>query len=458
MALSGINAGMAWLDSFLAQAKATDKAAASTRKIVQPPELPENATPEQMQAHSAAMQKFSEELRQNVNTAIDSGKIISINNLSTATRHTIPDTVDGVETGFLNSRYITLDYLSRAEDLVENHPEVAQKLFDQGDSMHRMILTLIKNHDFAPGMETYTDATDKHYAAEGNKLRVSGMMSGLGNQYGLFGTSPEVTQFLQGNNYVNTMEKSVQSVVDQQEKIAQIKTSHHHATLMANNAAYREAASSEMDPELAAQFANAWQNEEALLRTQVSGAETEMKKLLQDIKNLESRGIAGDVTENLFNRLHAARTNDTSTLKDLYKQYGIETAEPFTDRSATSGFAHLMQQIEKEGSQHMQPLVFAKSYDFSNMSRQEIADAGKQLFSEGKITLDELFRFDHPDGKLRIDANGNPTALNPDERINFVAHTRKAISDMEATGEAKRSDSPYQMMLALLDKLTTLQG
>lgn len=351
MTVSSANAGVAWLDSFLAQAKATDDAAAKTRKAIQPPELPENAKPEQMRAHAAASQQFSDELQRSIDTAISSGNVLRFDAPATA-QHNIPDTIDGVDTGFLNSRYITLDYLSRAEDLVENHSDVAAKVFDQGDSMHRTILTLIKNHDFESGMENYTDATDKQYAAEGNKIRVSGMMSGLGNQYGLFGTSPEVTQFLQGNNYVNTMEKSVQNVVAQQEKIAQAKSSHNHALLMANNAAYRDASSADMDPELAAQFANAWQNEESLLRGQVSGAEADMKKMLQDLKNLESRGIAGDVTENFFNALYAERTGGTVNLKDLYQTYGVEAAESYVDTSSTSGFARIMRQIEQEGAKY----------------------------------------------------------------------------------------------------------
>lgn len=98
-----------------------------------------------------------------------------------------------------------------------------------------------------------------------------------------------------------------------------------------------------------------------------------------------------------------------------------------------------------------------KTYDFTNMSRQEIADAGKELFQAGEITLDELFRFDHPDGKLGIDANGNRIALNPDDKINFISETQQAITALEETGEATRPKSAYKMMLALLDKLNTLQ-
>ncbi len=100
----------------------------------------------------------------------------------------------------------------------------------------------------------------------------------------------------------------------------------------------------------------------------------------------------------------------------------------------------------------------SKKYDFSNMTRKEISDAGKQLFHDGKITLDELLRFDHPDGKLHISLDGRPIELNPDDRIDFIAATQKAVSDMEQTGESKRSDSGYKMMLELLNKLNVLQG
>ncbi len=105
-----------------------------------------------------------------------------------------------------------------------------------------------------------------------------------------------------------------------------------------------------------------------------------------------------------------------------------------------------------------EPSAGTKSYDFSNMSRQEIADAGKALFKEGKITIDELFRFDHPDGKLRIAADGSPANLNPNDRINFIGHTEQAISNMEATGEAWKPKSAYGMMLGLLAKLTEFSG
>lgn len=93
------------------------------------------------------------------------------------------------------------------------------------------------------------------------------------------------------------------------------------------------------------------------------------------------------------------------------------------------------------------------TYDFSNMTRGEIADVGKKLFNEGKITIDELFRFEHPDGRLKIGLNGEPIQLNPYDRVDFIGFTQKAITDMEATGEAQRPDSGYKMFVDLLDKL-----
>ena len=93
-----------------------------------------------------------------------------------------------------------------------------------------------------------------------------------------------------------------------------------------------------------------------------------------------------------------------------------------------------------------------EAYDFSDMTRQEIAEAGKALFQQGKITLDELFRFDHPDGILRV-GTGGVTALNPGDRIDFVADTRNAIRNMEFTGEANSPGSGYEMMVGLLAKL-----
>ncbi len=100
-----------------------------------------------------------------------------------------------------------------------------------------------------------------------------------------------------------------------------------------------------------------------------------------------------------------------------------------------------------------QPPETPTDYDFSNMTRQEIADAGKQLFQQGKITLDELFRFDHPDGRLRVALDGTPTGLSGNDRIDFISETRNAISAMEQTGESSRAQSPYALMVGLLAKL-----
>lgn len=97
-------------------------------------------------------------------------------------------------------------------------------------------------------------------------------------------------------------------------------------------------------------------------------------------------------------------------------------------------------------------------YDFTNMTRQEIENTGKALFKDAKISIDELFRFQHPDGKLRIDLNGNYTALNPNDRINFTAETRKAIANIEARHENTPSNNFYHMMRGLMEKLQAWQA
>ncbi len=89
MTVSSANAGVAWVDSFLAQAKATDDAAAKTRKAIQPPELPENATPEQMRAHAAASQQFSDELQRSIDTAISSGNVLRFDAPATPIQSTV---------------------------------------------------------------------------------------------------------------------------------------------------------------------------------------------------------------------------------------------------------------------------------------------------------------------------------------------------------------------------------
>ncbi len=114
------------------------------------------------------------------------------------------------------------------------------------------------------------------------------------------------------------------------------------------------------------------------------------------------------------------------------------------------------------GLQEAEPAAGAatgvETYNFSDMTRGEISDVGKKLFNEGKISLDELFRFEHPDGRLKIGVNGEPVALNPYDRIDFIGFTRKAVRDMEETGEALRPDSGYKMFVDLLAKLQAWQG
>ncbi|WP_220324470.1 hypothetical protein [Rhizobium wenxiniae] len=95
----------------------------------------------------------------------------------------------------------------------------------------------------------------------------------------------------------------------------------------------------------------------------------------------------------------------------------------------------------------------SEKYDFSSMSRQEIADAGQHLFQRGEITIDDMFRFQHPDGRLHLDTSGNRTELDPSQQINFIDETRSAITNMEMSGEASREKSGYKLMVELLDKL-----
>ena len=129
-----------------------------------------------------------------------------------------------------------------------------------------------------------------------------------------------------------------------------------------------------------------------------------------------------------------------------------------TEDTLSSDLKNYLTHLEDPSAAETRADATSKTYDFTNMSRQEIADAGKELFQAGEITLDELFRFDHPDGKLGIDTNGNRIALNPDDKINFISETQQAITALEETGEATRPKSPYNMMLTLLDKLNSLQA
>lgn len=132
---------------------------------------------------------------------------------------------------------------------------------------------------------------------------------------------------------------------------------------------------------------------------------------------------------------------------------GLRTSD--TSGTSSSAFAGIVSNLESDASAE-QGAKDKGDYDFSNMTRQEIAAAGKQLFEDGKITLDELFRFDHPDGKLRWSADGSYAPLNPDDRIDFISETKQAIANMEETGEALRPKSIHGLMVGLLEKLNRL--
>lgn len=124
-------------------------------------------------------------------------------------------------------------------------------------------------------------------------------------------------------------------------------------------------------------------------------------------------------------------------------------------RSGVSGFEAAM---KNEAAQQRGAAGASRGYDFSSMTRQEIADAGKGLFQAGEISLDELFQFDHADGRfgrnggfrVGLEAGG---AYSSGERIDFIGRVRKSVSDMEQTGEALRNGPHYELMKGLLEKL-----
>lgn len=92
--------------------------------------------------------------------------------------------------------------------------------------------------------------------------------------------------------------------------------------------------------------------------------------------------------------------------------------------------------------------------DFANLTRAEISEIGNKLFKSGEITLDELFRFEHPDGRLHIKANGQQANLNPNDKIDFIAQTQKAINDMQETGDALKNPATYKMLQSVYDKIS----
>lgn len=141
-------------------------------------------------------------------------------------------------------------------------------------------------------------------------------------------------------------------------------------------------------------------------------------------------------------------TNLLSLVQNAKAQIKDKNIDP------SSLFANAIRELSGEGT--TSTAEGTKRFNFADMTRDEIVAAGKELFKDGRITLDELFRFDHPDGKLRTDETGSMVELSSDDRIDFIAETRRAISGMEQTGDADRSDSSYDMLVGLLEKLDKL--
>ena len=346
--VASVDAGEVWLEHFLAQVKEVE---AAKPRLQWPDEPPENATPAQLRAYSDAMRRFTETLRRSLDEKIATGEVLTLDSAVGPAPVVIPDTVDGVETGFLNARYVTLNYLSRVEDLVENHPDVAEQVFNPDDPMHRFILGMVKNHDFEPNMSVYQDETDQAYAAEGEKLHRSGMMGGVGMKY-QFASSPEVTEFMFGNGFVNRVESGVEDVTAQQGKITTLEDKVTEAERMVRESAARAKTSGNT---AAQDFSFAWRKELAFLNGQLRDAELQMADKLQEIKNLESHGISSATIETLFNALFAEQSTDkyAGNLQALYRRYGIDEAEPYVDHGANSNFVRHIQQIAQDNADLM---------------------------------------------------------------------------------------------------------
>lgn len=95
--------------------------------------------------------------------------------------------------------------------------------------------------------------------------------------------------------------------------------------------------------------------------------------------------------------------------------------------------------------------------DYRTMTAGELDVLGQALFRAGKLTLDELFHFQNPTGRLRIGARG-PERPSPGERVDFLGRLRQAVSDLERTGQASAERSPYPIYRALLAKIERWQA
>lgn len=82
--------------------------------------------------------------------------------------------------------------------------------------------------------------------------------------------------------------------------------------------------------------------------------------------------------------------------------------------------------------------------DYSNMTPREFSEAGKQLYKEGKIDLDQLFQFQWAAGDFNSEGNGSSESTKP---VNYIAH----FQDKLLCAPSVYGDSNKKMVKSILD-------
>lgn len=238
------------------------------------------------------------------------------NNKSSA----IPAEVDGIDTGFLNSRNVTMEYLSRAEDLVENHLEVAKQVFNLEDPMHRFVLAQIQQNDFTADSTAYEyqDELGQQYYEEGQKMLPSPALSALGDS--AFTIDPEIMA-MGANPFVATISKYVDQVASGIETIDKRQTALDTQI--------------QKEQELTASLKKATNSERALIQREIQElqnirghtvesldhAKSRVADILQHLQSMDKFGISSQSVESLFNKFYAQDQGNSGNLSELFDQY-----------------------------------------------------------------------------------------------------------------------------------------
>lgn len=241
---------------------------------------------------------------------------------------TVPDEVEGVETGFLNSRYLTMDYLNKAEDLIENHSDIAKQVFNLDDPMHRSVLTYIQRHDFTSQSSAYDyqDELGQQYFEEGQKLLSNPAISAPGTS-SMFMIDPEIMA-MDRNPFVSTVSQAADTVASQLDQIDKYQAQLDAHKLKEQELNEKLANTSDgVEKALIGQQIQDIQYMQGDLQETLNRTEERLAHSLQRLRDLEQFGIAPESIEDVFNKFFTGGNgNSASSLSELFGNYNIAAA------------------------------------------------------------------------------------------------------------------------------------